>query len=461
MLSIYGRVPINFARPHPFIRGTRMKDSIRLLAFLASVAVLSYGWGAATVHFQLFPYPQLMQSYTETKDFIQHWKNDLGIEPTRYLVAGGDSAGGEVVLQRNGAVRGLRVVAGYLRDRAVATGALLLDAKGTELHFWPIDYQRIAAYVEEDFPHGRHNFLHGFEVLSDGSIVVGFDSGGVLARVDACGKVMWALRGGYHHSLDLADDGSLWAVGGPGSNLYPTAISQIDADTGTLLRTVDFNDSVLARMGKGVFFIRRLEEAAQPEWLPDPFHLNDVEALDESMADAFPLFDAGDLMLSLRSLNLVVVIDRDDLHVKWWQHGPWHRQHDPDFLPNGRISVFGNNMNGDASHIIEIDPVTRETQVVFEGSPQLPFYSWRRGNHQRLANGNILISESEAGRVLQVDRRGGLVWEYRNRFDPERNLLVSAAKWVPLDFFEPGTLRCQDKTVQMAAELSEPRGGQP
>ena len=448
--------------PRLFIHGTRVRARLGLFSFLVSLTILTYAAGAATVHFRLFPYPQLWQSYAEMKDFVEHWKNDLGIEPTRYLVAGRGSAGNEVGLQRDRAARGLRVVAGYFRDRAAATGAILLDAQGTELHFWPIDYQRIAAYIEEDFPHARHTFLHGFELLSDGSIVVSFDSGGMLARLDSCGEVMWALPGGYHHAVSLAGDGSLWVVGGPGSELYPTSISKIDADAGTLLRTIDFDDSLLARMGKGVFFIRRLEDAPEPEWLPDPLHLNDVEVLDASMADAFPLFEAGDVMLSLRSLNLVVVIDSEDLHLKWWQHGPWHRQHDPDFLANGRISVFGNNMNGDASRIIEIDPVTRKTQVVFEGSPQLPFYSWRRGNHQRLDNGNILITESEAGRVFEVDRSGSLVWEYRNRFDGEQNLLVSAAMWVPSDFFDQGALHCQDRTAKMlAAELSEPRRRQP
>jgi hypothetical protein len=462
MLISYGRVRMNVACLRPFIRETRMKEGIRLLGFLASVALLSYAWGAATVHFGLFPYPGLWESYKEVKDFVQHWKNDLGIEPTRYLVPARNPTGTEAAARPDRAARGLRAVAGYFDDRATATGAILFDEQGTELHFWPIDYQAIAANIGGEFPHARHNFLHGFEVLRDGSVIASFDSGGVLARLDACGRVVWSIAGGYHHALSFDGDGMLWAVGGPGDDIDAMAISKIDPDAGTLLRTIDLDDDLLARMGKGVFFLRRMEEAAEPDWLPDPLHLNDVEVLQESMARAFPLFEAGDIMLSMRNINLIVIVDPEDFHIKWWQHGPWHRQHDPDFLANGRISIFGNNMNGDASRILEIDPVTRETEVVFEGSPQVPFYSWRRGNHQRLDNGNILITESEAGRVFEVDRSGTLVWDYQNRFDQERNLLVSAATWLPADFFEPGALRCHDMTAQMlAAELSEPRGGQP
>jgi Arylsulfotransferase (ASST) len=396
------------------------------------------------------PRGALQRAYTEVKDFTEHWKNDLGIEPTRYLVAARKPTGGEAAARPSLAARGLRIVAGYFHARAAAMGAILFDEQGRERHFWPIDYQRIAAGVGHDFPHARHNFLHGFEVLPDGSIVASFDSGGVLARLDACGRVTWALPGGYHRAVGLEGDGDLWAVGGPGSGLYANAISKIDPDEGTLSEMIRFDDGLLARMGKGVFFIRRVEEGPEPGWLPDPLHLNDVDRLDESMAEAFPLFEAGDIMLSMRNSNLIVIVDAKDLHIKWWQHGPWHRQHDPDFMPNGRISVFSNNMNGDASRIIEIDPVTRETEVVLEGSPQLPFYTWRRGNHQRLDNGSILITETEAGRVFEVDGDGRLVWEYENRFDEDRNLVVSNSIWAPRDFFEPGALRCLDGTGDAA-----------
>jgi hypothetical protein len=328
-----------------------------------------------------------------------------------------------------------------------------LDEQGNELHFWPIDQEAIAAKIEGAVASARHSFLHGFDVLTDGSVIVSFDDANVLARLDACGGVIWAIKGGYHHALGVAGDGVLWAVGGPGDELKPTAISRIDPKTGEMLSTVNFDDELLTRIDRGVFFIRSDDDLAEPGWLPDPFHLNDVEILDESMANAFPLFAAGDIMLSMRSLNLVIVLDAQDMHAKWWQHGPWHRQHDPDFLPNGRISVFDNDMGGRASRILEIDPVTRAVEVIFEGSPQLPFYTPIRGKHQQLDNGDILIVEPSAGQAFEVDRDGALVWQYQNRFDENRNLLLSDAVWLPTDFFQPGALQCDDA----AAGLHEHR----
>jgi hypothetical protein len=40
------------------------------------------------------------------------------------------------------------------------------------------------------------------------------------------------------------------------------------------------------------------------------------------------------------------------------------------------------------------------------------------------------------------------VWEYRNRFDARRNLLVGDALWLPLDFFEPDALRCRGSAAE-------------
>lgn len=146
-------------------------------------------------------------------------------------------------------------------------------------------------------------------------------------------------------------------------------------------------------------------------------------------------------MISLRSLNMIAVIGGEDLKLKWYQHGPWHRQHDPDFLPDGTISVFDNNMHGPSSRIIKIDPVTRRHEIVFAGSDEIPFYTWIRGNHEHLPDGNILMTEPQGGRAFEVDAAGNLVWEYRNVFDAQRNLLIGKAMTLPSDYFEPGVFQ--------------------
>src|SRR5690606_39813819 len=90
--------------------------------------------------------------------------------------------------------------------------------------------------------------------------------------------------------------------------------------------------------------------------LHDPFHPNDAEPLRADMADAFPMFEAGDVLLSMRELNLITVVDIETGKMKWWRYGPWFKQHDPDFQPDGRITVLDNATGTGASRVLAIRP---------------------------------------------------------------------------------------------------------
>lgn len=74
-------------------------------------------------------------------------------------------------------------------------------------------------------------------------------------------------------------------------------------------------------------FIPKMMASTRPsrgEVLDDVTHLNDVEPLGSAIADEYPLFDAGDLLISLRHLNLVFVFDPETLTVKWHASGRNH-----------------------------------------------------------------------------------------------------------------------------------------
>ena len=153
----------------------------------------------------------------------------------------------------------------------------------------------------------------------------------------------------------------------------------------------------------------------------DPIHLNDVEVLKPEMAAAFPMFAAGDLLLSLRFTNTLMVVDPQEWKAKWVMTGPFVGQHDPDFLPNGHILVYDNRI-ADAtprfgnSRLLELDPSSKTVVGAFEGSPQQQFYAESRGKQQVLPNGNILIANSHHGRLFEVAPAHGwkTVWEWIN-----------------------------------------------
>jgi Arylsulfotransferase (ASST) len=142
-------------------------------------------------------------------------------------------------------------------------------------------------------------------------------------------------------------------------------------------------------------------------------------------------------LVSIRNLNLLIVFDPDTRVVKWAQTGPWLRQHDPDFMPDGRIMVF-DNRNDDAggrllggSRLLAIDPVSREVETLYEGTESEPFFTAGRGKAQQLDNGNFLITETQFGRVLEATPDGEIVWSFVNRFDADRIVHVNGATRYP------------------------------
>ena len=144
----------------------------------------------------------------------------------------------------------------------------------------------------------------------------------------------------------------------------------------------------------------------------DVFHTNSVEILRAASDGAW---DDGDLLVSVREMNLVVVLDDETGRVKWhWGRGELQKQHHPSQLDNGNILIFDNGVKRKYSEVIELDPVTREVVWRWHAEPRDGFFSPSRGSAQRLPNGNTLICESDRGRAFEVAKDGEVVWEYFN-----------------------------------------------
>ena len=178
--------------------------------------------------------------------------------------------------------------------------------------------------------------------------------------------------------------------------------------------------------------------------------MNDVEPLPEALASEYPDFQAGDLLVSLRDLNLVLVFDPETLEVRWSATGPFVRQHDPDFIGGGWIGVFDNRRDGTergtvlgGSRIIALHTESDSSRVVYSGSKGSRFYTAELGKWQSLENGNVLLIESQAGRVLEVDDSGNVVWEWVNEpFSDEFVPEVPEATRYPLSARDVAAWRC-------------------
>jgi hypothetical protein len=160
------------------------------------------------------------------------------------------------------------------------------------------------------------------------------------------------------------------------------------------------------------------------------------------------LFSSGDIMISLRDLNSVMVLDRDTLDIKYWKTDGIVRQHDPDFIGSDRISIFDNNhvgpkSGGQQSRIV-IDHVSNQqaTEIAYTGSAEEPFYSQFMGKHQWLPNGNLLVTDSTNGRAIEINEQGEIVWEFMNLVAEGKAGLVEEVQRLPLKYsglFKPDT----------------------
>ncbi|HEY7640240.1 MAG TPA: arylsulfotransferase family protein [Steroidobacteraceae bacterium] len=419
-----------------------MTETFSRRVFIASAAVLlglgAFAYGIAVERRQLWPYDLTQSAYVAARSLMLYGE----LVPQGRRVHAPRGAAREVfkIYDASAMADGYYVFVGWNNPRRVYA-AWLYDRTGKLLHTWSWDYLSL----DPDGPLNRVDIPHAFYVLADGSIVAGFDHGDVVARLDACSKPVWLKHAIYHHSFEAADDGTLWTWKGEGTPYgHYDSLLNFDPVTGKELREIRLVDDVIKRMGPAaiVFGVRpdyrfqHFDRDPQDKETMDIFHGNDVEPLHAAMAPAFPMFEAGDLLISLRTINLVAVIDPDDYRVKWWSTGPWIGQHDPDFVSDGKISVYNNNTHRGRSEILKIDPATREiSNELFAGGTR--FYSGYMGRHQYLPNGNVLIAVPEEGRAIEVSSNGRMVMQFNNiaRGKQGYNDVVSNALWLPADYF--------------------------
>lgn len=403
-------------------------STLAKISFVLSVSVLSLLYGYAARWHGWFPDAFIEQVQREA---------DAYLHPP-FLTDRAYDREGVRVTAPNEVQPGLTLLTSLWKDGDEwYPGLRLVDERGQTVHDWRID--RSALFPDSIDRRGDPNrkVLHGSYLLPNGDVLVNVDYVGT-ARLDACGQVRWRLPAGTHHSIARTDDGSFWIPGTSRTRRttterHPDGFLGLDdpvwqdqilhvTEHGEVRDTINVLDLLYANDLQRYVSKAYMSEAVERPNVDDLTHLNDVEPLPSSQADEYPLFEAGDLLISLRNLHLVLVFDPESEQVKWHASDPLIMQHDPDFVGDGWIGIFDNNtdftprgtMLG-GSRIVALQPHTDSTVVRFPTPHADPFYTAKMGKWQQLNNGNMLLTETRAGRVVEVASDGRTVWELVRR----------------------------------------------
>lgn len=297
-------------------------------------------------------------------------------------------------------------------------GAILMTMDGTVLHQWEFPFLKAYPDSIKAAVHDNAQCWRQVHLFENGDLLAIYEGYGLI-KVDKDSRLIWTYQGAAHHDVQVIDDGRICVLTrkahvirriNGASPVLEDFVTILD-ENGNELRSFsllkafensDFRNSLI------VFNMRRTG---------DLFHTNSVDVLDGSLSDRIPAFRKGNILVSLRLLNLVAVVDTQSEKVEWIAAGLWRMQHDAKVLPNENIMVFDNKSEKNASKVVEVDPVTEEIVWQYEGSEQSPFYTQLCGANHRLPNGNTLIVESDNGRAFEVTSDGTIIWEFVN---PER-----------------------------------------
>jgi hypothetical protein len=317
--------------------------------------------------------------------------------------------------------------------------AYLVNMKGDIVHQWDLSYKdiwpapsHVAAIVPENkriisraqlYPNGDMLAIY----TGIGSAPLGYG----LAKVDKDSKLLWSYDDAIHHDVEIDTDGTIYTLSHHLRHthfdgldkrkakppLYEDFLVQLSPD-GKLIKQMSFlelfknSPSQLGILNQ----LRRISDGGDTP-AGDMLHPNSIEIVPARIAGKAPMLKKGHIIVSFRNINILAIIDPKNEIVTWSAVIPARYHHDPRFLDDGSIMLFDNKGHlgrEGKSRVIQIDLNNSAILWRYAGSEKEPLYSAFHSSVDPLPNGNVLITESLAGRLVEVSRDGEIVWDYRS-----------------------------------------------
>jgi hypothetical protein len=391
--------------------GILLMKKFWIAVVVVAALVIGVIWGELAHRSRFFPHPQLRAlgirfGFVEEKARV-NWKSRSRFERESLTTLGYIDAAydprhrerGVLHIDADRVFEGVRFYNGLRAENAI-----LVSAQGEVLHEWarPLG--------------GKWQFAR---LLPDGDIIVRNPGG--LTRLAPDSEIVWKVRARTHHDFCIFDD-RIYALTDEAvlmpsiHEIHRTADNFVSRftlggdfiDRISLIEVIRGSQCAMLLPSIGHLEFRSSGHAADAKL--DIIHSNHVEVMDGSLGHLGDLYRRGNILVTVRQLNLIMVFDPATRDVLWaWGPSNLVYPHHAVPLDNGRILVFSNGT--EQSEIIEVDPLTNavEWRYTAEG-----FFSERRGAAHRLPNGNTLITESDRGRAIEVTSDGDVVWHFAN-----------------------------------------------
>jgi hypothetical protein len=432
-----------------------VKDSrlLSLALLLWGVAVFAYLFGTVSAARNWFPFPAIQQSVGLAKKLA---RGALGrVDPPYVKTKERRTA----VLHGAGQVApGLTLISGVGPDRSLFIK--LIDVQGRVHHAWDADWFRL-------WPNPRHvpqkqrpksrpgSDVHGMLLSGNGDLTFNYDGLGLI-QLDVCGRPKWRLPRLTGHSLFRDEHGDLWtfdyvirtkpdpAQPNRGPRYFEYRILKVSPQ-GQVLQEIPVDDLFIRNGYRGLLYLNVNEQDNDSTATSgDTLHLNSIEVFPSTMKSS--VFHPDDVMVSMRNINAIVVFDPRTLVIRKLIIGRFVRQHDAHFADGSTITLFDNNNLGEppdraSSRVLAYSVADDSERVLFEGTKAHPFYSYIMGKQYTLANGDLLVTEAVAGRALEINPKGEVVWEYFNQAGPGKLASLSDAQRIAPSLMDDARLK--------------------
>ncbi len=400
-----------------------MGNFFRRAAIYYLLGVVFFGWGFASAVFQFFPYPQLKATIAEIKAFFDGslHKDVKDIVQLDHQESRSEfNFSGLKITDKSFQDNGYFLLSRYSKQHGQTIVELFDISANKAVHTWVPDLGAIFKMTPKNADGVNTKMAYRSQhplLMDNGDLLIGSGEG-PLARIDRCGKPVWAIDRHFHHSIELDAAGNIVA---PTVLAGDTKKANLDvreegfaiiSGQGKILAEYSAHDLLVENGYRGLVYGVGVFET-------DRYHLNDAQPLRGKVA-------ADGVLLSIRNLSTVARFTPATGKIEWLQTGPWLNQHDVSELGDGQYAVFGNNLVrgpekiiGDGhSEVYRFTPGTGQFPTPYSAIlKQAGMRTNYEGRADILDNNDVFIEETNRNRLLRVSSTG-IRWEYVNGITP-------------------------------------------